>query len=92
MFKPANKMKQQIKTIVLFLMLLGMFGCKEHVDTSARYVFTDKTAFGYLSTHDVYSEYTALLTKVNISVISGMNSRYLCISLVTTLYLWPHSQ
>ena len=71
MFKPANKMKQQIKTIVLFLMLLGMFGCKEHVDTSARYVFTDKTAFGYLSTHDVYSEYTALLTKVNISVISS---------------------
>lgn len=47
-----------------------MAGCKEQVDTSARYVFLDETVYSYLSKHDQYSQYADLLGKVKVSKIS----------------------
>ncbi|MGM9673852.1 MAG: hypothetical protein ACI3X9_00080, partial [Bacteroidaceae bacterium] len=45
-------------------------GCKEQIDTSARYVFLDETVYSYLSKHDRYSQYVDLLGKVKVSKIS----------------------
>ena len=47
-----------------------MAGCKEQVDTSARYVFLDETVYSYLSKHDQYSQYADLLGKGKVSKIS----------------------
>ncbi|MDD6130616.1 MAG: fasciclin domain-containing protein [Prevotellaceae bacterium] len=47
-----------------------MAGCKEQIDTSARYVFLDETVYSYLSKHDQYSQYADLLGKVKVSKIS----------------------
>ena len=46
-------------------------GCKEDIDTSARYVFTEETIGSYLQKQPAYSEYVALLKQVNISDYSG---------------------
>ena len=54
--------------------LMGMAmlnGCKEDIDTSARYVFTEETIGSYLQKQPAYSEYVALLKQVNISDYSG---------------------
>ncbi|MCR5433582.1 MAG: fasciclin domain-containing protein [Bacteroidaceae bacterium] len=54
------------------VLLLLQTGCKESIDTSARYVYTESTIVTYLERHsDVYSEYIALLKKVPISRISN---------------------
>ena len=47
--------------------LMGMAmlnGCKEDIDTSARYVFTEETIGSYLQKQPAYSEYVALLKQV----------------------------
>ena len=44
-----------------------LLGCKEDIDTSARYVFKDETVLSYLQKHEVYSEYVRLLQLVPIS-------------------------
>lgn len=54
-----------------------MAGCKEQIDTSARYVFLDETVFSYLSKHDQYSQYVDLLGKVKVSKISTSTLRQL---------------
>ncbi len=57
---------------LLFLCLAFLItACKEHVDTSARYVFKEKTIIDYLKTHpESYSTYTDLLYKVPVSHLS----------------------
>ena len=32
-----------------------LWGCKENIDTSARYVFTENTIISYLEKHEDYS-------------------------------------
>lgn len=63
-------MKGQVSIFCLICVLLCCFGCKEHVDTSARYVFTSDCALSYLERHNAYSEYVSLLNATPISVRS----------------------
>ena len=60
------------KRLSLFATILFcLVSCTEHVDTSARYVFTDPTALSYLQKHpETYSTYVDLLFKVHVSDIS----------------------
>ena len=47
---------------VMSIGLLFFFcACTEEIDTSDRFVFTESTIAGYLSNHEEYSEYVALL-------------------------------
>ena len=47
-----------VKRVSLFAAaLLVLAGCKENVDTSARYVFKEETIMSYLKKHEAYSEY-----------------------------------
>ena len=54
----------------LAVCLVCLCGCKENIDTSARYVFSDETILSYLEKHAAYSEYVDILRHVNISKIS----------------------
>ncbi len=58
-------MKKHLPCLLFILVLL--FGCKEDIDTSARYVFKEETILSYLQKHDEYSEYVKLLQQVPIS-------------------------
>lgn len=52
--------------------LLLLAGCKEEVDTSARYVFKESTIVSYLENHsDTYSEFVDLMKKVPVSLMSS---------------------
>ncbi|MCF0196297.1 MAG: fasciclin domain-containing protein [Bacteroidaceae bacterium] len=62
-------MKRLSFVAVLVTVLLS--GCKEKIDTSARYVFTEYTVASYLETHECYSEYVKLLRKVPSSRVSS---------------------
>ena len=44
--------------------------CKEQVDTSARYVFTERTIASYLEDHSQFSEYVRLLKEQRVSSVS----------------------
>ena len=46
-------------------------GCKEDIDTSARYVFREETLLSYLQKHGEYSEYVRLLEMVPVSFRSN---------------------
>ncbi len=60
------------KIIPLCMSLFILIGCKEEIDSSARYVFKDGTIMTYLEKHaDVYSEYLDILYKVPVSKISA---------------------
>jgi len=48
-----------------------LWGCKENIDTSARYVFTEETILSYLEKHEAYSEYVDILRQVNVSKLSN---------------------
>ena len=50
--------------------LLALVGCKEEIDTSARYVFKEPTIMSYLAQHEQYSQYCDLLGKVKVSRMS----------------------
>ncbi len=59
---------RHIKTIAIALTALwALTGCKEDIDTSDRYTFTEETISGYLGEHEDYSEYYQLLGEVAIS-------------------------
>ena len=64
-----------IYTILLVVFVLT--GCTEDVDTSARYVFTDKTITQYLESKDYYSEYVNVLGLVPVSDFSNTTLRQL---------------
>jgi len=63
-------MRHILKPFLLGASVGLLFGCTENVDESARYVFKEKTVLGYLQSHDTYSEYADLLTKVEVSKLS----------------------
>ena len=62
-------MKRCASLLLYFLAALGLLaGCSEDVDSSARYVFEELTAMGYLEKYaDVYSSYLSLLHSVHVS-------------------------
>jgi len=49
------------------LTLSAFFSCKEEIDTSNRYVFTQETAASYLQKHPEYSDYCMILSETKIS-------------------------
>ena len=62
---------------VLAITALAVAGCKENIDTSARYVFNEETITSYLSKHEQYSEYYRLLEEVTVSKTSETNVKQL---------------
>ena len=68
--KKIRSMKRT-KILVFLLAFLALFaGCKEDIDMSARYVFRERTIADYLSNHEQYSEYLALLKMIPVSDFS----------------------
>lgn len=63
-------MKRCLLYVLAFVSLI-ITGCKENIDTSARYVFTEETITSYLNKHDQYSEFYRLLGEVMVSEISN---------------------
>lgn len=65
--------KESMRNRLIFaaLLLVLVSGCKEHVDTSSRYVFTGRTIIDYLSGHEQYSEYTKMLGELHVSALSN---------------------
>lgn len=59
------------RNVLPAVLLLLCLSCKEHIDTSARYVFTDETVLSYLSKHEQYAQYVDLLRKVKVSPASS---------------------
>ena len=60
-----------MKRYFLFLLPLLFACCKESVDTSTRYVFSENTIVSYMQNHaDVYGEYLDLLGRVPVSRLS----------------------
>ena len=51
--------------------LACLWGCKESIDTSSRYVFKYETILSYLERHEAYSSYVDLLREVDVSKISN---------------------
>lgn len=58
-----------MRKLVLTLTTLIFFitSCKEEIDTSARYVFTEYTVASYLEAHAEYSQYVELTKQVTVS-------------------------
>lgn len=62
---------------LLSILLFIVCSCSEEIDTSDRYVFTDKTIASYLENFpDVYSQYLELTKKVPISGRKDVSSVY----------------
>ena len=61
---------RHLSVIHFFILSLFVVGCTEDVDTSARYVFTERTIASYLEDHQQYSEYVRLLKEQKVSDIS----------------------
>ncbi|MCF0199015.1 MAG: fasciclin domain-containing protein [Bacteroidaceae bacterium] len=60
-----------MKKLLCSLFVVGaLVGCQEQIDMSDRYVFTQETISGYLQNHADYSEYTAILQQVPVSILS----------------------
>ena len=58
---------------LISILLMGLFlatSCTETIDTSARYVFKERTIGSYLSEHQQFSEYVRLLKEQKVSDIS----------------------
>lgn len=66
-------MKTIAKTYQLKLALVAAFvgvlfvGCKEEIDTSARFTLTEYTVLSYLESDSIYSEYVKLIHQVPVS-------------------------
>ena len=58
------------KSLSLLVILLVLCGCKENIDTSARYVFVTRTIASYLEDHSQFSEYVRLMKEQKISNLS----------------------
>ncbi len=70
-----SKTGGRILAMVVTALLLA--GCKEDIDVSNRYTYTEETIASYLEAHDDYSEYYALLGEVEISQRSESTVRQL---------------
>ena len=67
-----NKFLKGTGCVMALAGALTFQSCKEQIDTSARYVFSEETISSYLEKHpEDYSEYFALLGQVNISPVSA---------------------
>ena len=82
------------------LVLTVLFSCKEHIDTSNRYVFKERTIASYLSEHAQFSEYVKLLKTQKVSKLSETSvyqlmtayGAYTCFAPTTeALQLYLHS-
>ena len=59
------------KWICFIVLAVAIFvGCTEDVDTSARYVFRERTIASYLEDHEQFSEYVRLLKEQKVSDVS----------------------
>ena len=56
--------------IATLLVVCLLSACKEDIDMSNRYTFTEYTVLSYLEEHPQYSEYVNLLDKVRVSEVS----------------------
>jgi len=57
--------------LLSFIALAAMTtSCTEEIDTSARYVFTDRTVASYLDEHTQFTEYVRLLKEQRVSEVS----------------------
>ena len=61
---------KRLEYIFYCLLFVAIVGCTEQIDTSARYVFTERTIAGYLSDHEQFSEYVRLMKEQKVSDIS----------------------
>ena len=61
-------MRKLILTLTTLLFIIS--SCKEDIDTSARYVFTEYTVASYLEAHAEYSQYVELTKRVPVSMRS----------------------
>ncbi|MGM9620050.1 MAG: hypothetical protein ACI3X4_01185, partial [Bacteroidaceae bacterium] len=59
-----------IFAILSCMLIATLFSCKENIDTSARYVFRERTIAGYLSEHEQFSDYVRLLKEQKVSKLS----------------------
>ena len=56
-------------SVCMVMLALGT-ACTEDIDTSARYVFTERTVASYLEDHSQFTEYVRLLKEQHVSEIS----------------------
>lgn len=63
-------MKKHFLTLFSACILGTFIACTEHIDTSARYVYKDYTISNYLSSHEQFSVYYDLLSKVCASEVT----------------------
>ena len=65
-----RRLSNMLKLGLATVSLVCLWNCKENIDTSARYVFSEETILSYLEKHEAYSSYVDILRQVNISKIS----------------------
>lgn len=58
------------KLLFCCLLVAAFVGCTETIDTSARYVFRERTIASYLADHPQFSEYVKLLKEQRVSEVS----------------------
>ena len=70
-------MRKGIGIGIMLAAVLLLAACKEQIDVSARYVFTDRTIADYLSAHEQYSEYMKMVDVMHVSPVSNTTFRQL---------------
>ena len=69
--RQSRRIRPALLAVCLMLLTTLVPSCSVEIDTSARYVFSEKTLADYLESHaETYSEYIALLRQVKVSPIS----------------------
>lgn len=75
-------MKKYLKNIVLLLcssvMLGGMVSCSDEPDTSNYYTFTGEMMSDYLTTHEDFSEYAAIVRRAGMMDLLSAYGHYTC--------------
>ena len=66
-------MRSLIVCAIGLVLQASFVACTEDIDTSARYVFRERTVAGYLESHQQFSEYVRLLKEQPVSDVSKTN-------------------
>ncbi len=66
-------MRSLIVCAIGMVLQASFVACTEDIDTSARYVFRERTVAGYLESHQQFSEYVRLLKEQPVSDVSKTN-------------------
>ena len=66
-------MRSLIVCAIGLVLQASFVACTEDIDTSARYVFRERTVAGYLESHEQFSEYVRLLKEQPVSDVSKTN-------------------